>query len=166
MENKNLNDMENDGLVIEETEDDLAEEQRLLEQLEKDEKGIAPAPETPADPAEELPEPLTGADPEVLANAIANFLDAKRARDIKIINMAGKTDICDFMVLATGTSSTHVQSLGGEVEYQMTRRKVEPLHVEGRDNRAWIVLDYAHVLVHIFTRETRDFYNLDKLYAD
>lgn len=147
-----------------ETEEDLAEELRLLEQLEKDEKPAA-AP-LPADPAEELPAPLTGADPETLANAIGEFLDGKKARDIKIISMAGKTDICEYMVLATGTSSTHVQALAGEVEYRMTRRQVHPLHVEGRDNRAWIVLDYAHVIVHVFTRDTREFYNLDKLYAD
>ena len=112
------------------------------------------------------PAPLTGADPQALANAIAEFLDGKRARDVKVIPMAGKSDICDFMVLSTGTSSTHVQALGGEVEYQMSRRMVEPLHVEGRDNHAWIVLDYSHVLVHIFTKETREFYNLDRLYGE
>ena len=116
--------------------------------------------------AEERPEPLTGADPGTLANAIAHFLDGKKARDIRIINIKNKTDICDYMVLATGTSSTHVQTLGGEVEYQMSRRCVEPLHVEGRDNRNWLVLDYAHVLVHVFTKDTREFYNLEKLYAD
>lgn len=111
-------------------------------------------------------EPLTGVEPAALAEAIAGFLDNKRARDVKVIPMEGKTDICDYMVLATGTSSTHVQALGGEVEYQMSRRCVEPLHVEGRDNHAWIVLDYSHVLVHIFTRETREFYNLDRLYGE
>ncbi|MBQ9780713.1 MAG: ribosome silencing factor [Clostridia bacterium] len=115
---------------------------------------------------ESTPEPLTGADPQTLADALAEFLDNKRARDVKVIPMAGKTDICDFMVLATGTSSTHVQALAGEAEYQMSRRLVEPLHVEGRDNHAWIVLDYSHVLVHIFTKETREFYNLDRLYGE
>ncbi len=115
---------------------------------------------------EPTPEPLTGAEPKALAHAMAEFLDNKRARDVKVISMTGKTDICDFMVLATGTSSTHVQALGGEVEYQMSRRMVEPLHVEGRDNHAWIVLNYSHVLVHIFTKETREFYNLDRLYGE
>lgn len=114
---------------------------------------------------EPMPDPLTDADPKTLADAIAQFLDDKRARDIKVIPMEGKTDICDYMVLATGTSSTHVQALGGEVEYQMSRRLVEPMHVEGRDNHAWIVLDYSQVLVHIFTKETREFYNLDRLYG-
>ncbi len=115
---------------------------------------------------ETTPAPLSDATAAELAEAAALFLDNKRARDIKVIPMAGKTDICDYMVLATGTSSTHVQSLGGEVEYEMSRRGIEPIHAEGRDNHAWSVLDYSHVLVHVFTRETREFYNLDKLYGE
>lgn len=115
---------------------------------------------------EQQVEPLTGATPKELADAIAVFLDNKRGDDIKVIPMEGKTDICDYMVLATANSSTHVQALAGEVEYQMGRRKVDPLHVEGRDNQLWHVLDYSHVLVHIFTKDTREFYNLDKLYGD
>jgi ribosome-associated protein len=115
---------------------------------------------------EPTPEPLTGASAREMAEAIAEFLDDKRGHDIKVLDMTGKTDICEFMVLATGNSSTHVQALGGEVEYQMGRRLIKPLHVEGRDNKSWVVLDYSHVLVHVFTRETREFYNLDKLYGE
>ena len=112
------------------------------------------------------PAPLTENTPAELAEAIALFLDHKRGRDIKIINMSGKTDICEYMVLATGTSNTHVNTLGGEVEYEMGRRGIDPLHTEGRDGNTWMVLDYAHVMVHVFTRDTREFYNLDKLYGD
>lgn len=112
------------------------------------------------------PASLTEASPAELAEAIALFLDNKRGRDIKIINMTGKTDICDYMVLATGTSNTHVNTLGGEVEYEMGRRGIDPLHAEGRDGNTWMVLDYAHIMVHVFTRENREFYNLDKLYGD
>ncbi len=115
---------------------------------------------------EVTPAPLTDATAEELAEAIALFLDNKKGMQIKVLPMSGKTDICDYMVLATGTSSTHVQTLGGEVEYEMSRRGIEPLHAEGRDNRTWSVLDYSHVLVHVFTRETREFYNLDKLYGE
>ena len=123
---------------------------------------IASELETP----DATPATLNGATPAELAEAIALFLDNKRGREIKIIPMMGKTDICDYMVLATGTSNTHVQTLGGEVEYEMSRRGIEPLHAEGRDNNAWTVLDYSHVLVHVFTRDTREFYNLDKLYGE
>ena len=112
------------------------------------------------------PAPLTDATSAELAEAIALFLDNKKGVNIKVIPMSGKTDICDYMVLATGTSSTHVQTLGGEVEYEMSRRGIEPLHTEGRDNNSWTVLDYSHILVHVFTRDTREFYNLDKLYAE
>jgi ribosome-associated protein len=123
---------------------------------------IAAELETP----DNTPAPLTDATPAEMAEAIALFLDHKRGREIKIINMNGKTDICDYMVLATGTSNTHVQTLGGEVEYEMSRRGIEPLHTEGRDGNTWMVLDYAHIMVHVFTRDTREFYNLDKLYGD
>ena len=122
---------------------------------------IAAELETP----DNTPAPLTDATPAEMAEAIALFLDHKRGREIKIINMEGKTDICDYMVLATGTSNTHVNTLGGEVEYEMGRRGVDPLHAEGRDGNTWMVLDYAHVMVHVFTRDTREFYNLDKLYG-
>ena len=118
------------------------------------------------DMPEETPAPLTDASPRELADAVATILDNKKARDVKVIPMEGKTDICDFMVLATGNSSTHVQALGGELEYQMTRRAIKPLHVEGRDSNSWVVVDYSHVLVHVFTRDTREFYNLDKLYGE
>ena len=123
---------------------------------------IAAELETP----DTTPAPLTDATSAELAEAIALFLDNKRGRDIKIIPMAGKTDICDFMVLATGTSNTHVNTLGGEVEYEMNRRGIDPLHTEGRDGNTWMVLDYAHIMVHVLTRENREFYNLDKLYGD
>ncbi len=123
---------------------------------------IAAELETP----DNTPAPLTDATPAELAEAIALFLDNKRGREIKIIPMSGKTDICDFMVLATGTSNTHVQTLGREVEYEMNRRGIDPIHAEGRDNNTWSVLDYSHILVHVFTRENREFYNLDKLYGE
>ena len=122
---------------------------------------IAAELETP----DNQPAPLTDATPDELAEAIALFLDNKRGRQIKVISMKGKSDICDFMVLATGTSNTHVNTLGGEVDYEMGRRGVDPLHTEGRDGNTWMVLDYAHVMVHVFTRDTREFYNLDKLYG-
>ena len=118
------------------------------------------------DKPDDTPASLMDATPDELAEAIALFLDHKRGHQIKIIPTKGKTDICDFMVLATGTSTTHVQTLGGEVEYEMGRRGIKPLHTEGRDNNTWTVLDFSHVLVHVFTRDTRDFYNLDKLYGD
>ena len=114
---------------------------------------------------EQLPS-LENATPEELAHAIFDVLDAKKAKNIKVLRVNDQTVITDYFVICTGNSSTQVKSLGGEVEYKIGLRGVDPAHFEGRDNNGWIVLDYDSVIVHIFNRENRDFYNLEKLYGD
>jgi ribosome-associated protein len=109
---------------------------------------------------------LTGATPEELACEIAKILDDKKAKDVKVIKVGDKTIIADYFVLANGNTSTHVRSLADEVEYKLGLAGVEPLRIEGRDGNNWRVIDYASVLVHVFDREAREFYNLDKLYTD
>lgn len=109
---------------------------------------------------------LTGASPEELAHAIFDVLDAKKARDIQVLRVREQTVLADFFVICTGLSSTQIKALGGEVEYKLEQRGVAPQHFEGRDNNAWVVLDYGTVIVHIFSRESRDFYKLEKLYGD
>ena len=114
---------------------------------------------------EALP-PLDPHDPEALAHAIFDVLDARKARDITVLKVHDQTVITDYFVICTGNSSTQVKSLGGEVEYRLGLRGVDPTHFEGRDNNSWVVLDYSSVIVHIFSRESRDFYKLEKLYGD
>ena len=109
---------------------------------------------------------LADATPEELAHAIFDVLDAKKAQNIKVLHVHDQTVITDYFVICTGNSSTQVKSLGGEVEFKLGLRGVDPLHFEGRDNNSWVVLDYSSVIVHVFNRENRDFYNLDKLYGD
>ena len=101
-----------------------------------------------------------------LAHAIFDVLDAKKAQKIKVLRVDDQTIISDFFVICTGNSSTQVKSLAGEVEFKLGLRGVDPVHFEGRDNNGWIVLDYSSVIVHIFSRENRDFYQLEKLYGD
>ena len=109
---------------------------------------------------------LENATPLEVAKAIETFLDNKKGRDIKVLHVEDVTSIADYFVVCTATSNTHVKALSGEVEYQLERRGVNAYHIEGRDNNSWVVLDYCNVLVHIFNREARDFYNLDKLYEN
>lgn len=104
--------------------------------------------------------------PEELAHAIFDVLDEKKAENIKVLHVRDQTVITDYFVICTGRSSTQVKSLGGEVEYKIGLRDVNPVHFEGRDNNSWIVVDYSSVIVHIFSRESREFYNLEKLYGD
>ena len=109
---------------------------------------------------------LENASPLDVAKAIEKFLDDKKGRDIKVLHVEDVTSIADYFVVCTATSNTHVKALSGEVEYQLERRGVNAYHIEGRDNNSWVVLDYCNVIVHIFNREAREFYNLDKLYEN
>ena len=109
---------------------------------------------------------LENADAKELAEAIAEVLDSKKGFDIQVVHVADKTVVAEYFVICSGNTSTHIKGLVDEVEYKIGQRELLPYHVEGRDNNAWIVMDYSHVIVHVFTREAREFYNLEKLYEN
>ena len=115
---------------------------------------------------EEKETSLEGVTSKELAEAIYDILDNKKARDLKILHVENKTVIADYFVLCTGNSSTQVKALADEVEYKTSLRGKAPTNVEGRGNISWIVADFDNVIVHIFSREAREFYNLDKLYSE
>lgn len=100
-----------------------------------------------------------------LCKDIVKLLDDKKAEDIKVIKTSEHTIISDYFIVANGTSNTHVKALADEVEYEMSKKGIEPAHIEGRAT-GWILLDYSDVLVHVFTKESRDFYNLERLWTD
>ncbi len=109
---------------------------------------------------------LVGCQPRELADAIAEILDSKKAKDVKVIEVGDKTIIADYFVLANGNTSTHVRSLADEVEFKIGQAGVEPTRCDGGSGSSWRVLDYSCVMVHVFDREAREFYKLDKLYTD
>ena len=109
---------------------------------------------------------LVGATPLELAKAIGEVLDNKKGHEVRVLHVEEKTSIADYFVLCTGNSGTQVKALAGEVDFKLEQRGVPADNVEGRGNNTWIVLDYGNVVVHIFSREAREFYNLDKLYDD
>ena len=67
---------------------------------------------------------------------------------------------------ATGTSTTHVGALADEADFQLGRKGVQVLRTEGHDGKRWILLDYGSVIVHVFTKNAREFYDLDRLWQD
>ena len=106
-------------------------------------------------------------DPRALAEVIYHVLDAHRGEDIAVLRVGEKIDITEYFVLCTAHATTHVRSLTDEVEFKLGEAGVKPFASEGRgDKNSWMVLDYGTVMVHIFTRDAREFYNLDKLYSD
>ena len=95
---------------------------------------------------------------------IKNYLDEKKAEDVEIIPVEGRTLIADYFIIATGRSMTHVKSLCENLEEEMDKMEIAPLRREGVREGRWAVMDYGDVIVHIFNDESRDFYNLESLW--
>ncbi len=102
---------------------------------------------------------------ELMEN-IVKVLDSKKAKDIRAIWIGDLTILGEYFVIATGTSSTQVKMLADEVDYQLGEKGVQPHRVEGYHSENWIILDYTDVIVHIFHEDTREFYDLERLWAD
>lgn len=96
---------------------------------------------------------------------IVKILDDKKAENIVAIETSEVTIVSDYFVIASGTSNTHVRSLADDLEDGMAKLGVEADHIEGRAT-GWILLDYGDVIVHIFMRDSREYYNLERLWAD
>ena len=109
---------------------------------------------------------LENASPRELADAIVKILDARKARDIRLLKFKEGNDLTDYFVLCSGTSNTQIKGLAGEVEYRLGEAGVKPLHMDGYETGMWVAMDYAHVIVHIFHKNERDFYKLEKLWND
>ncbi len=92
-------------------------------------------------------------------------LDEKKAFDIQVIDIGELSILGDFLVIATGTSTTHVNALADEVEFKLSEKGLEPSHIEGR-NTPWVLLDYGDMMVHVFMKDARNFYALERLWSD
>lgn len=100
------------------------------------------------------------------AKMAVKALDSKKALDIKVIKIQDISAIADYFVIATGTSSTHVKALADEVEAQLDEAGISVSHVEGYCSNSWILLDYVDVVVHVFSDEAREYYDLERLWQD
>lgn len=93
-------------------------------------------------------------------------LDSKKALKITALKVEDLTILANYFVIASASSTTQVKALADEVEFQLGEKGVKPRSVEGYQSQTWIILDYYDVMVHVFLEETRDFYQLERLWAD
>lgn len=100
---------------------------------------------------------------ELLARKITEVLIEKKALDVRMFNVGEDNAITDYYINATGRSSRNVASLADEVTYRMGLEGRVEDRIEGRAGNSWLLIDYGDVIVNIFDRESRDFYNLDRL---
>ena len=104
-------------------------------------------------------------DRKELMETIVKVLDDNKGMDIEALEITDLTSVADYFVIVTGTSSTHVRALTEDVEDALTKKGVEPDHIEGKAT-GWILMDYGSVIVHIFTSDMREHFNLEHLWAD
>ena len=106
---------------------------------------------------------MTSYDQAILA---VKAIDGKKGLNIQVIEISDISVLADYMVIATGNSSTHVKALADEVEYQLDQAGVSVSHIEGYRSNSWILLDYVDVIVNVFSEEARSFYDLDRMWQD
>ena len=103
---------------------------------------------------------------QAIVQEIAQALYDKKGRDIIALDVSKLTVICDYMIIASGRSAAQVKALADETDDRMARLGLPLRRTEGQNEARWIVLDYGHIMVHLFHQEERAYYNLERLWED
>ena len=101
-----------------------------------------------------------------LKKEIENILNKNKAKEVKVINLKDKTSIADFMIIASGNSSRHIQALSEMLLEELQKKGIENCHLEGRNSKEWKLIDAVDIIIHIFHPEKRKFYDLEKMWSE
>jgi len=101
-----------------------------------------------------------------LRKKIENILEDNKAIEIKTIDLKNKTQIADYMIIASGNSSKHIQSLSEILLNQLKKEGIEKCRIEGKESNEWKLVDAIDIIVHIFHPEKRKFYDLEKMWSE
>ena len=101
-----------------------------------------------------------------LKNIVINTLDLNKAQDIITIDLKDKSSMADFMIIASGTSSRHIQSLSEQVLEKLKDNGIKDSKIEGKDSNEWKLVDGIDLIIHIFHPEKRKFYELEKIWSE
>lgn len=103
---------------------------------------------------------------EQIKSLVINALEDLKAQNIVVLDVRGRSSVTDWMVIATGTSSRHVNAVAGNVEEKAKEAGVLPHGVEGRGGADWVLIDLIDVVVHVMTEQARHFYDLERLWGE
>ncbi|TQQ85652.1 ribosome silencing factor [Peptacetobacter hominis] len=103
---------------------------------------------------------------EQMVKHIHHAIDDKLGKDTIILNIGKLSSLADYFVITSGSSARQVKAIADSVEDEMTKFDLEPRGKEGTDTQEWVLLDYGDIIVHVFSEDSRDFYNLEKLWRD
>ncbi|MFP4015510.1 MAG: ribosome silencing factor [Halanaerobiales bacterium] len=101
-----------------------------------------------------------------IALMAAEAADDKKANDIEVLDVRDLTVIADYFVICSGNSETQVKAIANGIDKELAEEEIHPQKVAGKQEARWILMDYADVIIHIFHKDEREFYELDRLWAD
>jgi ribosome-associated protein len=104
-------------------------------------------------------------DPDTLREHVLHALDELKAKEVRVIDVRGKTSIADTLVIASGTSTRHVKALADEVVRFVKKAGMLPLGVEGQTEAEWVLVDLGDVIVHVMLPRIREFYGLERMWG-
>jgi ribosome-associated protein len=108
------------------------------------------------------------ADSEKLSKAVVSGMQEKKASDIVVMDLRGiKSAVADFFIVCSGGSDKQLEAIASSVDQEVYKKlKENPWQMEGKSNKEWVILDYINVVVHIFRKDRRQFYSLERLWGD
>ena len=101
-----------------------------------------------------------------MAGIAIEALEDKKAEDIRVIDISGVSVLADYFIIATGTNTSQIQAMADEVEEKLGRAGRPMKQIEGYDHANWVLLDFGDIIVHIFDKENRLFYDLERIWRD
>jgi ribosome-associated protein len=101
-----------------------------------------------------------------IIDRIVELIFNKKGYDVKILDLRTLTTITDYFIICTGDSDTQVKAIADEVDKQMRSEGVRSWHTEGYRTLNWVLIDFVDIVVHVFKKESREYYNLEKLWGD
>ena len=105
-------------------------------------------------------------DPDQILDMVTSSLDSDKAEDVLSIPLGGKSSVADYMVIASGSSSRQVAAMAEHLEFRLKQAGVEILGLEGMRQADWVLIDANDVIVHLFRPEVREFYGLERMWAN
>ena len=103
---------------------------------------------------------------EILVQKIVSLIRNKKGFDIKVLDLKNLTAIADYFIICSGSATMQVKAIADEVDKKLREQGIKCYHREGYDTLNWVLLDYFDVVVHVFRGESREYYNLEKIWGD
>ena len=102
----------------------------------------------------------------LLVKKITGLIKERKGYDIYIIDVKTLSSLTDYFIICTSDSSPQTRAICNHIKKELSKKKIKPLQIEGFEHLEWILVDYCDVVIHIFKKETRKFYNIERLWAD